>query len=449
VRLGRFDEAREDVKALAGENRVVILNLLRRTLEFPAERLFSPAPVRQGVAETNSARDLCLSWCDLILAIEPEDATALLLRTLALAQAERYEEAEEAFQAVVRAGPEDLVVENFWALAQGTRAFRYGTNSPFRFGILVKRSQWLLDRLIEMQPGDWRFLVKRAEFALGEERMDDALADIDRAAELGPAKKVAEQLTFMRSSIPRQERTLEWLREEMRLHHKVLELDPDHEAARNLLGHVHGRLGEWKEALRHYTQLEDLDDENFTFSYRLAPLLVKTGQKQRCRELFQGRTYPSLPLADAYPDKPSESYIKSLRDFLEEPDLSAWDRSRYQSYLGCAYLRSGRHAEAIEWLEKPIEAEENYDRLRVRNLSMLAMAQEGSDDHVKAQELLSQAEEHFAEDAPRFGVEDGTDRWCDWLICQLLLEEAKEKVAGAGEPDEVGPEQEKPASERP
>jgi hypothetical protein len=100
-------------------------------------------------------------------------------------------------------------------------------------------------------------------------------------------------------------------------------------------------------------------------------------------------------------------------------------------------------------LEKPVGPEENYDRLRARNLSMLAMAYEESDDHAKAQELLGQAEEHFAENAPKLGVEDGTDRWCDWLICQLLLEEAREKVAGDGEQDEADPEQGEPASEAP
>ena len=185
----------------------------------------------------------------------------------------------------------------------------------------------------------------------------------------------------------RGETTLEWLREEARLHTKILELDPDHMAARRLLGDLYGRLGQWEKADEQYTSLVKLDPESVTWRLWLAPVLMKLGQTERYRKLLQGRSLTTLPLAGAVEDY--ESAIQSMRATLERTDLSATDRAFYQSYLGCAYLRSGRDAEAIKWLETSIPpgSIRPYLRyLRIRGLCMLAMAHHERGNEAKAHE---------------------------------------------------------------
>ena len=69
-----------------------------------------------------------------------------------------------------------------------------------------------------------------------------------------------------------------------------------------------------------------------------------------------------------------------------------------------------------------------------------------SADRARAQELLDQATKLNAEEGPQFGVEDGPVNWCDWLICDLLLEEAEGKITEDGERGDVAPTQAKSAS---
>jgi tetratricopeptide (TPR) repeat protein len=465
LRQGRLDEAAEDLEAAARQNREEVLDTLRRRLTNamrsslgPTLRTsFNPTFGPSGPEDSERFRDQYLWNCERILALEPNEPTTLLLRTLALVEADRFDEAEAALEAAVKAGPEDLVVENLRAHA----ATVSGSNSRGRglplSGVrsdAAKRPAWLLGRLIEMRPDDWRLLVARARLALREERMDDALADIDRAAELGPAEEIAGQLTFTRRGLlvrtaEEGESPLEWMREEMRLHNKILELDPNHTTALRMLGELHGRCADWEKAAERYTRLVELEPESYSWRYRLAPLLVRTDQNQRCRDLLRDRVFPTLPLADASADDKGRLYIQALRNSLDNPDVSAERRPFNQSYLGCAYLRSGQHAEAIEWLEKSIEPEGINPRLRIRGLSMLAMAHQESGKAAKARELLDQADELYAAEGPKFGVDDGHPNWYDWLICELLLEEAKEKIVVEEEQDHATPTQEKSASENP
>ena len=118
--------------------------------------------------------------------------------------------------------------------------------------------------------------------------------------------------------------------------------------------------------------------------------------------------------------------------------------------MGLAHLRCGDAAEAVDWLEKVLEPGSDVVLVcEIRARAGLAMAYQDSGKGVKARDTLQLAIERYSEKAPKPGVEDLGSAWCDWLICELLLEEAKGKIDRDGEQNEGAPEREESASDIP
>jgi hypothetical protein len=65
------------------------------------------------------------------------------------------------------------------------------------------------------------------------------------------------------------------------------------------------------------------------------------------------------------------------------------------------------------------------------------MAYHESGAAAKASELLAQAEAMYAEEAPEHGTDDLGSSWYTWLVCELLLEEAKGMAGRHREQDEA------------
>jgi Tfp pilus assembly protein PilF len=100
--------------------------------------------------------------------------------------------------------------------------------------------------------------------------------------------------------------------------------------------------------------------------------------------------------------------------------------------LGIAHLRSGSTDDAIQWLEKPLEPDSNVlPTCEVRALAALAIAYHEGGNHDKANEVYQRATERYAAEAPKAGIEDLGSSWHDWLICDLLLDEAKTRFSAA------------------
>jgi tetratricopeptide (TPR) repeat protein len=98
----------------------------------------------------------------------------------------------------------------------------------------------------------------------------------------------------------------------------------------------------------------------------------------------------------------------------------------HQTAMGIAQLRCGSPSDAIEWLEKPLGSDSSITpRTEIRILAPLAIAYHQTGKAAKAKEIYEQAMELYSEEAPESGMEDLGRSWHDWLICDLLLEEAR------------------------
>ncbi len=209
----RLDEATANWEAVVDHgDRDWIIAWLKRLARARTGPLASRPTAQDG--EVDPALAQVLWCCERLSEMAPDEPTTLLLQTMGFLAAGRYDEAGVAFDAALENGPEQLMIENFKAMAavpstavrsgppggpagRGSFGSRSGSRGSLAEGTPGRRNQrsaWLIDRLIEVRPDDWWPLVERAKLALQERRFDDAFADIDRAAELGPAVQIAKRL---------------------------------------------------------------------------------------------------------------------------------------------------------------------------------------------------------------------------------------------------------------
>ncbi len=201
---------------------------------------------------------------------------------------------------------------------------------------------------------------------------------------------------------------------------------------------MYGRCADWEKAAAECTRLAELDADDSSSRTRLAAVLLKLKRTERFRELcremqkkFAGSSNAFVWQADAVDDYGPA--IEYRRLYLDDPDLAPRSRFVAEVYLGLALFRGGEFSKAVEVLDKCMKSENGSDLNRIRAASALAMAHHERGDQAKAREILAQAEDLYAQEAPEFGVDDPGPGWYSWLICELLLEEAKGKVAGEEE----------------
>ncbi len=196
-------------------------------------------------------------------------------------------------------------------------------------------------------------------------------------------------------------------------------------------------MADWEQAAAWLGRLAQTTPEEHYPQYQLAPVLLKLGRvdeyQELCRGMLEQFDESSKPLyegraiqaclwhADAI-DDPQRLVARMQAIFDHDPSQLFYR----QTALGIAHLRSGSIEDAIEWLEKAIAPDSStIPTCEVRALAALAIAYHKSGEEAKAKEVYELATERFAEEAPEAGVEDLGSAWPDWLICDLLLEEAK------------------------
>jgi len=445
----RFEEAAADLEEAArkGDRRWIVAWLKKKAIEALAIRRFRSL-ADDGQAERDQAKIL---WCcERVLALEPAEPTARLVYMVALLRADRFDEATAVFEALVETSPRELALENLRFLKQGTMS------ASFR--------PWLIDRLVEAEPNDWQLLIDRVGLAVLQDRWEDAVPDIDRALELGPSAEIVDRLlqlavrvgprTQVRGGVttrnnqvrgrPATDTSTAPLLRAIPVWEKVVDIAPDQTEALGSLADLHARATHWQRAAELFARLVEATPELYRPQSRLAPLCLKLGQADRYRELchamleqFDESTSMSskytpirtcLLQSGAVDDY--QPLIAELRAILESKvDSTAATVAHCQTALGIAQFRGGEHPQAIEWLEKAIEPEPLPWPLEVRSLAVLAMAYHASGDEAKARELLDRATQRYDEEAPRPAEDDLGLSWHEWLICDLLLTEAKGRIA--------------------
>jgi len=448
----RFDEAAADLEAAVAEgDRGWIIAWLKKGAVLSLSIRRAPSLADEEQAEPVQTK---LLWCcERLLAIEPAEPTARLVYMVALLRADRFDEAKAVFDALVEAGPQELMLENLRFL------MRVRTSASCR--------PWLIDRLVEAEPNDWQLLIDRANLAVLQDRWEDAAADIDRALELGPSAEIVDRLLQLAERVgprtrgrggfstrsnqfpgrPANDTSTAPLLRAIPVLEKLLDIAPDQTEALRSLANFHARAAHWERAAELLAPLVEAPPGDYGSQSRLAPVLLKLGQADRYRELCRGmleqfdestnvqskyvaiRTCLWQPGAvDDY--QPLTVELRAILEsrIRESEDAPAVTFAWYQATLGIAHFRAGEHPQAIEWLEKALESEPSR-LIEVHSLAVLAMAYHQSGDEDKARELLDLATQRYGEEAPRPAEDDLGSTWPAWLTCELLLTEAKAQIA--------------------
>ncbi|HWY74340.1 MAG TPA: serine/threonine protein kinase, partial [Verrucomicrobiae bacterium] len=204
-------------------------------------------------------------------------------------------------------------------------------------------------------------------------------------------------------------------------------------------GDIHARHGEWRMAITNFAMgMKLVPSDHFAYHY-LAPLLVQIGDLdgyRQCRETilrqFEKTNDPTVAERMAKAClilPPSTADFGAINQMVDTAiaagsNHAAW--GYFQFVKGLAEYRQGRFASAAEWLGK-IPPQQRFSNRNAQASMVLAMAEHqlGRVDEARATleqglktagEKLDKSQSHLSED------------WNDWIIAQVLMNEAKELI---------------------
>lgn len=293
-----------------------------------------------------------------------------------------------------------------------------------------------LNRAVELQAHDPKYLLLRAKHNVAAEQLDEALADVDRAIELDPESADSHEL---RGRVLLGQEKFE---EAMESFHRFGELTPDSVIPYQRLGEAFIQQGELDKAIEQLTKALDMKpDDAATLLIRgsvhfqagdvdaaladidrvleLNPGLVKAYELKSdmlaSEERFDEAIKELTRVLNAAPDRPeliSMQYRVAnyyLLNEQPEPAIDAfgkvlrWDPDNVDALRGRgdAYLNMGKHAEAITDLSAALEGAPDDDGL-LNNLAWLLATSpfEEHRDGKRAIELATKACELTAYEAP-------------------------------------------------
>jgi serine/threonine protein kinase/WD40 repeat protein/tetratricopeptide (TPR) repeat protein len=246
----------------------------------------------------------------------------------------------------------------------------------------------------------------------------------------------------------------------LRHHEKTLELrkarlgphHPDTLNSMGSLGDTLARLGRWDQALAAIGQLAEMDPGNHWYMYVTAALHLRAGDvaayRRACRamlERFGDTDQPDVAERTAKTCLLAPGAVTDLDRVLRLADRAVTGTEKHRWYRwfvfgkALAEYRAGRHAQAVEWLRRfaPDPGGWNIDAAA---FAVLAMAQLRLGRVEAAQAALGNAEKIVADKLPdpAAGRPFGGD-WDDWLRCQILLGEARQKMKKESGKDPEGP----------
>ncbi len=265
----RVDTANRLNDLLAHEGEMPAIRLAREALNQYADK--GPEAVKPEVewlveavnqnqvspAAVHDAGDLLLSLfqgqslvdiCDALLAHDPQDVRAMLLRAEGLAITAQYKEAEKAYQGVL-----DI-------LPQCTKAER-GLARTYSWHRNFKKAEETYNNLIDRDPGDM-VIRREAARSLGwDKKLNQSLDAFDKAAKAAESGPAGQEWHNLLEGERKAKKANWWLREnEARKDYKeLLSLDPSDLEAHFDLAQVYARNRLWEEAAEQYTEILNID----------------------------------------------------------------------------------------------------------------------------------------------------------------------------------------------
>ena len=236
------------------------------------------------------------------------------------------------------------------------------------------------------------------------------------------------------------------LDEAIACYQKAITLEPIGPGARFLVSNAHfllanacARWGRWDQALAAMDKAAELTPNDHWRLFLAAPLDLQVGDlagyRRICREMLQrfGDTKePAVADRIAKTCLLAPEAVADLDGVLKLADRAVTGTEKnpfYRYFLFCkglAEYRAGRHAEAVQWLER-VAPKASGGIFDGSAFAVLALAQHHRSRGEEALLALDRVEVIVAAKLP--DPADGrpfADIWHDWLRCQVLLREAEE-----------------------
>lgn len=215
-------------------------------------------------------------------------------------------------------------------------------------------------------------------------------------------------------------------------------------ASSDLLGRrldLMGRQGRWKEAAADASGLIQYRPTDYYWSYSAAALFVMThnrdGYEQLCGRIpatFAETTNPYIAqrVAEACLLLPNSGAELQLLDRLATRAVTLGNGDGYfQPCKALSLYRQGSFAGAMESAEKSLKSSEVF--ARAKGCAVLAMSQWRFGLKEAARATLSDGNK-LAQDISLNQTVDLGDKWLDWLIARILLNEASVLMADESTP---------------
>jgi tetratricopeptide (TPR) repeat protein len=375
------------------------------------------------------------------IAADPRNAIAHFNLGLVLRQQGKHAEAITCFHDAINAdlrhaGAEDLGI----TLSEQGRALIH-----YQLGIALREQGKWEEAIAEYQKAIRAGSKDAAAhyelgFALGQHRRDyeGATAAFRKAIQLEPKYVAAHYELGM--ALTNQGK----LDAAISPFQQAIALDPKHTTAHFRLANACARMGRWHQALTPMDKAAQLDPKDHWRPYQAAALHLHTGDRagyrRICRNMLEqfGNT-ENLWLAEhvamtclLVPDAVAErGRVLKLADRL----VTKTTNERW--FLLCKALaeyRAGRHAQAVQWLERFVPNPGSLWPYEVSGFAVLALAKHHQGGHQDALAALDQAEGMVAASVPdTVGGRLFNDDWQDWLHALTLLDEAEKVIL----PDKV------------
>jgi serine/threonine protein kinase/tetratricopeptide (TPR) repeat protein len=209
-------------------------------------------------------------------------------------------------------------------------------------------------------------------------------------------------------------------------------------------GNVRARTARWKEAAADLSKVVQLNPNNSSSWFQLAPLLIESGDLAGYREnchamlaLFGTTTDPRVAEQTAKAcllvpiTEEDLASASRMADIAVTADKDRGWLAYYEFAKGLAEYRQGRFALASEWAKKALAKAREDNHLAAQSYIVMAIAHHQLSHTNDARIALDKAVEIVKTKLPKIESGPLTDNWQDWLISQILLREAETLIPSA------------------
>jgi WD40 repeat protein/tetratricopeptide (TPR) repeat protein len=409
----------------------------------------SSSPVELARAwERKNQWDRALEQWDRAVKQEPDNPWLLVQRSRAARNAKRLDRARADTSALLQKYPDNVALlrsraelyqaEQRWpdAIADATAAAKLRPEDwelQLELGRLHARAPEKVPAVLDHPAA----LIGRGLVLQETGRAKEAEADFVRAFQrLKDTPQAGEQFAQVFTNLADAAIRKGDLASAIMLLGRIVQARPNDVPLLEKRAHLYARRGQWKEAAEDFSRVIELDPSEHWHWYRLAPLLVETGQLERyrrhCREMRErfgnadamtsGRAIQaSLFLADAADDW--KALADQARQNARDTNLPV-----RVSAAGMFAHRAGRFAEAIDTINASLASLNNP--LKCRALCFLAMAYQAQNQPDEARGALDQVERLLPRRFLDLSANPLDASWIDWLSARILHREAAGVVRG-------------------